>query len=237
MRRSLVLTVLIAVVLAGCSTVDSADIRTSGMTADLQVTVLGDASSAEVSATLRVGTLTFVELGDGEKLTASGGGQTADLKRRKVAGVTSYYGRLEGVADPGTEITFALRREGDNASAPVSKVTLPERVQFSRPAVGTRFSRRADIPVRFASGPPAELAWAGHCIQSGSLQIEDGQKTATISRGTILATPSPSPGAPVDSCQISLTLTRRNEGSLDGAFKDGFVAAESQAVRQVVSEP
>jgi hypothetical protein len=238
-RRWLVLTVLAALVLGGCSTVDSADIRTSGITADLTVTVLEGSTSAEVSGTLRVGTLTFVELGGGEKFTASGGGQSAVLKRRKVAGVTSYYGRLEGVSAPGTEITFALQREGDNGSAPTSTVTLPEPVQFGRPAPGTRFSRRANLPVRFLSGPPAELAWAGHCIQPGSLQIEAGRTTATISRGSIQATTtSPSPGGTTsDTCQISLTLTRRTEGKLDGAFKDGFVTAESRSVRQVVSAP
>ncbi len=236
MRRPLIAVTLASLVLAGCSTVDSADIKTSGMTADLLVTVPEGGTSAEVSATLRVGTLTFVELGGGEKLTAVGDGRSATLKRGKLAGVTSYKGRLDGVAKPGTEVTFALQREGDNTSAPVSTVTLPEPVEFTAPAAGTRFSRRADIGVRFTSGPPAVLTWAGECIQGGSLQLEAGRTSATVSRGTVRPTPTPATAAS-GTCQLSLTLTRRTEGKLDEAFKNGTVAAESRAVRQVVSAP
>lgn len=235
-RVWLVLIVLGTLVLGGCSTVASADIRTSGITADLTVTLLENSTTAEISGTLRVGSLSFVELGSGEKFTATGGGQTAALKRRKVAGVTSYYGRLEGVSAPGTEITFALQRKGDNGSAPVSTVTLPEPVKFGRPAPGTRFSRRGNLPVRFLTGPPAVLAWAGHCVQPGSQQVEGGRTTVTIGRGAIQAAATPGPGVS-DVCQVSLTLTRQTVGKLDGAFKDGSVVAETRSVRQVVSVP
>ena len=238
-HRLIVVPTLVALVLTGCSTVDSADIKTSGITAGLLVTMPEGANSVDVSASLRVGTLTFVELGGGEQLTATGDGKTVTLKRRKVAGATSYVGRLDGVSQPGTEITFALQRDGDNKSAPSSTVTLPEPVQLTAPAAGTRFSRRADVDVRFTNGPPAVLTWAGQCIQSGSLELEAGRTSATISRGTVKATPTPpSAGTKAsDTCQVSLTLTRRTEGKLDQAFKNGVVAAESQSVRQVVSAP
>lgn len=211
------------------------------MTANLLVTMPEGAGSADVSATFRVGTLTFVELGDGEKVSVDGEGKTANLKRGKFGGATSYTGKLD-VVKPGTEIAFALQREGDNTSAPRSTVTLPEPVKLTAPAAGTRYSRRSDITVQFASEPsqtPSVLTWAGECVQTGSLQIEPGRTTATISRGTIRQVAvSPSAGKTASStCQLSLTLTRRTEGKLDEAFKDGFVAAESQSVRQIVSAP
>jgi hypothetical protein len=113
---------VVVLVLTGCSTVESRDIRTSGITANLVVTLPEGTDAADVSASLRVGTLTFVELGDGEQTTASGGGKDVGLRHRRAAGVTDYSNRLDGVVAPGTEITVDL--------APRSTVRLPERVRL-----------------------------------------------------------------------------------------------------------
>jgi hypothetical protein len=216
------------------------------MTAHLTVSVPEDGSAAAVSGSLRVGTLTFVELGDGENLTASGGGQTATLKRGRFGGSTGYRGQLDGVTKPGTEIVFALQRGGEDDSAPRSTVTLPEPVRLTAPAAATRYSRRsADIGVRFTdrSEAPAVLTWAGECIQAGSLELEPGRTEATISRGSIKPAgrsstgTTTSPAASPDTCQIALTLTRRSDGTLDPAFKDGSIQAESQSTRQITSTP
>jgi len=218
------------------------------MTAHLTVSVPENGSAAAVGGSLRVGTLTFVELGDGETLTASGGGQTATLKRGRFGGSTSYRGQLDGVTKPGTEIVFALKRGGEDDSAPRSTVTLPEPVRLTAPAAGTSYSRRsADIGVRFTgrSEAPAVLTWTGECIETGSLELEPGRTEATISRGSIKPrATSPSPGSSPstsvgagESCQTALTLTRRVEGKLDEAFKDGSVVAESQSTRQLTSTP
>jgi hypothetical protein len=231
----------IVLVVTGCSTVESKDIRTSGMTANLLVTLPENADEADLSASLRVGTLTFVELGGGEEITAAGGGQTTKLEHHRAAGATNYTNRLAGVTKAGTEITFNLKRDGDNASAPTSTVVLPERVRLVAPAAGTTYSRRSAIAVRFdseSSQLPSILTWAGECIQPGSLQLEPGRTSATIARGSIKpAATTATPKASPSTCQIDLTLTRRVEGTLDKAFKDGSIAAESQSVRRVVSAP
>lgn len=228
-------------VLAGCSTVDSKDIRTSGMTANLVVTLPEDTDAADVSASLQVGNLTFVELGDGEKLTATGGGKDVSLRQHRAAGVTDYSNRLDGVVAAGTEITFSLKRNSQDESAPTSTVKLPERVRLVAPASGTTFSRRRDLVVRFDSEPsqqPSILTWAGDCVQEGSLDLEPGRTTATIPRGAIkpdLTTPSPAPAA--RTCQVRLSLIRRTEGKLDPAFKNGSVTAESESAREINSVP
>jgi hypothetical protein len=231
----------VVLTLTGCSTVESKDIRTSGMTANLLVTLPENADKADLNASLRVGTLTFVELGAGEDITATGGGQTAKLNHHRAAGVTNYSNGLAGVTTAGTEITFSLKRDSDNASAPTSTVVLPERVRLVAPAAGTTYSRRADLAVRIDSEPsqqPSILTWAGECIQPGSLQLEPGRTSATIARGSIRpAATTATPRGSSSSCQIDLTLTRRVEGTLDKAFKDGSIAAESQSVRRIVSAP
>ena len=85
---------------------------------------------------------------------------------------------------------------------------------------------------------PSILTWTGQCIQPGSLELERGRTSATIARGSIkAAATTPTPGAAAPACQIDLTLTRRTEGTLDKAFKDGSVTAESQSVRRINSVP
>ncbi|MEV5967895.1 hypothetical protein AB0L70_39380 [Kribbella sp. NPDC051952] len=239
MKRIAALAVIL--VLTGCSTVESKDIRTSGMTAGLIVTLPEATDAAEVSATLRVGTLTFVELGNGEELTASGGGKDVSLRHHRAAGVTNYTNRLDGVVAAGTEITFNLKRGGADDSAPTSTVKLPERVRLVAPAAGTTVSRRRDLVVRFDSEPsrqPSVLTWAGECVQEGSLELEPGRTTATIARGSIRqVTTTPTPGKDLSRCPIQVTVTRRTEGKLDPAFKDGSVTAESRSTRQINSVP
>ena len=179
----------VVVVLTGCSTADSKDIRTSGITANLVVTLPESTDAADVSASLRVGTLTFVELGDGEEITASGGGKSAELKHHRAAGVTDYTA----------------------------------------------------IPVKFDSDPselPSILTWDGECIQTGRLQLEPGRTSVAIPRGSIRPTAAtPTPGRASSNCPVDLTLTRRTDGTLDKAFKNGSVTAESQSVRRIISAP
>ena len=240
MKRIAALAV-VAVVLTGCSTVESKDIRTSGMTANLVVSLPEGTDAADVSASLRVGTLTFVELGSDESITASGGGKDVELKHHRAAGVTDYANRLDGVVDPGTEIAFNLKRGGDDDSAPRSTVKLPERVHLVAPPAGATYSRRSAIAVRFDSAPsqlPSILTWAGGCVQEGSLELEPGRTTATIPRGAIKqVTATPTPGQDLSRCQVRLTVTRRTEGRLDPAFKNGSVTAESQSAREISSVP
>ena len=204
------------------------------MTANLLVTLPENGDEADLTATLRVGTLTFVELGAAEEITAAGGGQTAKLEHRRAAGVTNYSNRLAGVTQAGTEITFGLKRDGDNESAPTSTVVLPERVRLVAPAAGTTYSRRAAIAVRFDSEPsqlPSILTWAGECIQPGSLRTGAGPDLGHDRPRVDQAGRHDSySGRLIRDCQIDLTLTRRIEGTLDKAFKDGSIAAESQSV-------
>jgi hypothetical protein len=222
----------LALVVTGCSTVDSADIRTSGMTADLLVKLPENAVAVDVTASFRVGNLTYVELGSGENVSVSAGGQTEELHRGKFAGATSYTGQL-GVSRG--ELTFALKREGDNTSAPSSTIALPEPVHLSQPFGGAKLSRRKAVQVTLASGPAQTLTWSGPCIQTGSLEIEAGRSSATVAAGAILAATPASAGS--DTCQVELLLSRHTTGKLDGAFKDGSVVAVAQSTHQVVSAP
>ncbi|GAA3126755.1 hypothetical protein JOF29_002641 [Kribbella aluminosa] len=240
MKRIVVSAVVL--VLAGCSTVQSKDVRTSGISATYVVTVPETTQVADVSASYRVGTLTFIELGDGESVTSSGGGKDVKLKHHKPAGVTDYDGQLDGAVAAGTEITFDLTRGSADDSAPKSTVKLPERVKLTAPVTGTTYSRRAALAVRFDSRPsdlPSLVTWAGSCVQTGSVHLEPGRTSVSITPGSIRpVTVTPTPGVkPATTCPVDITLTRRTEGTLDKAFKDGSITAETQSTRQITSTP
>jgi hypothetical protein len=235
--RALALLFATVLVLVGCSTVDSNGIRTTGMTADLLVKLPENADSVDVTASFRVGTLTYVELDSKEKVTASADGQQETLHRGKFAGATSYTGQLK-VAAPRTEITIDLERDDKNVSAPRSTVVLPEPVHLSAPFSGAKLSRRTAVQVTLASGPAQTLSWSGPCIETGSLEIEPGRSSITIAAGMIRAATPASPAAGASStCEVQLLLTRHTTGKLDGAFKDGTIVAVAQSIHQVVSAP
>ncbi|MFC9693366.1 hypothetical protein ACFTSF_32755 [Kribbella sp. NPDC056951] len=230
-------------IVTGCSTADSKDIRTSGIKAGLHVTVKDHEQRADVLATLRAGTLTFVKLNDGESISASGGGGSVKLERHKSLGVTNYSGRLDGTLNAGTEVTFDLQRNSENDPAPRSVVSLPERVLLTAPANGTTYSRRAAIPVRFETVPTdqqTKVQWDGICVQQGEIQVPSGASSVVIPGGKITLVP-PSTASPAGqsstTCNVRITVIRTTTGSLDPAYKEGSVIGEAQSARDIVSTP
>lgn len=231
------------VLIAGCSSVDAADIRTSGFTTDILVSVPERATSADVSVTLRSGTLTYVDLSDTDKLSAAAAGQTVDLRRHKSLGVITYRGRLDNPGGPGSEVVVGLQRDSENDPAPRSAVRLADPVELLAPSSGARHSRSRDLAVHLTtpSDQRTSVEWDGTCVSSGSLRLDPGQADITIARASIKVPPpsttSPSPSAVPSSCQLTLTVTRRVDGQLDPAYKKGSIRAESRAIREFTSIP
>ncbi|TDD59538.1 hypothetical protein E1263_14405 [Kribbella antibiotica] len=230
--------VVAGVILSGCSTADSQDIHTSGIKADLRVTVTDYLPGAEAEALLRVGTLTYVKLGKNESISASGAGSTQELMRNKSLGVTNYSTPLNGTFKGGDEITFALKRNPET-SAPSSTVVLPERLQLTAPATGTTASRTSPITVQFYSVAPTALpttvSWSGSCIQESSLQFPPGATGGKIPADLITLATAPSPDQSNTKCTIRIRVFRQTKGSLDPAFKEGSITAEAQSFREITS--
>lgn len=234
------------VVVSGCSTTQSSEIRTGGMEADIRVTLAEGSSGAEVAATLRVGSLTFVELQDPDVLTARSGDRSVELTKQRTMGHTSYHGRLDGVSKAGTEVVVALSRGGDDESAPKSSVRLPGQVAFTGPDAGTPFSRSRD-DIRFdldreLATSSGSLSWSGDCIQGGSVAIPPGTTTVTVARGTIRAAVPPPSGTPQSqrppkTCTARFTVTTRVEGTLDPAYSEGTITAEATTTRDLALRP
>ena len=232
------------VLIAGCSSVNAADIRTSGFNTNIVVTVPERATHADVWVQLRSGTLTYVDLSDTDKLTSTAGGQTVDLRRHKSLGVITYLGRLDNPGGPGSEVVVGLQRDSENDPAPRSVVQLAEPVELLAPASGARHSRARDLAVRLTtpSDQQTSVEWDGACVSSGSLRLDPGQSEITIPRGSIKLQPpstasTASPVATPADCQLTLTVTRRVDGQLDPAYKNGSIRAESRVTREFTSIP
>ncbi|WP_328992707.1 hypothetical protein OG394_00535 [Kribbella sp. NBC_01245] len=231
------------VLIAGCSSVDAADIRTSGFNTNIVVTVPERATHADVWVQLRSGTLTYVDLSDTDKLTSTAGGQTVDLRRHKSLGVITYLGRLDNPGGPGSEVVLGLQRDSENDPAPRSVVRLADPVGVLAPSAGARHSRARDLAVRLTtpSDQQTSIEWTGPCVSSGSLRLDPGQSDVTIPRGSFKvpppATTSPTPSPLPSSCKLTLTVTRSVDGQLDPAYKKGTIRAESVATREFTSIP
>ena len=229
-QRPAAILLALAAVVSGCSTIESGDVETSGMTASIEVKAKADGSATDVFASISSGTLTTVDLDGDDQLVASSVDVSVDLEENNLLGVVTYAGSLTGISAPGTEVNVAFNRSADKTPAPLSTVALPVPLDISAPAAGTSFSR-ADDDIE-----------VGDCIDTGSLDVPAGQATVTINKGTIekraQADANDPDSEPVpDTCTITVTAQRRVEGTLDPAWGGGQIVAVSSATRDLGTAP
>lgn len=224
--------------LAGCSceSVSSKDVKTSGLFADLEATASGDGKTA-VKATLRMGraSLTFLELSDGDELTASAGGAPITLARRRLLGSTWYEGELPTDA-AGTVVRVAFTRAAET-SAPDSSVALPAAFSLTGPTANQNVSRGAGpLAVTWQGAGQADelrLGATGSCIDTVSEAALSGDTGSHQ-----LAAFVPRKDQEANSCTVTLTLRRVRKGTVDPAFGLGgeFTASVVRKV-SVTSTP
>ena len=223
--------VLVAVTLSlggcGCETVKSADIKTSGLYADLKADAAGD-GQVKVKATLTLGSgsLTFLELSPGDTFTATVGPTSRALSRQSLLGSTWYEASFDGDA-ANTAVKIALLR-GADTSAPESAVTLPAPFTFTQPVTGQAFSRSAGVTVNWSSAGPdlLRLGAKGSCVQS--VDVELPSDTGTHSFPAFV----PASGSETKTCDVAITLVRVRTGSVDPAYGKGG-AFEATVTRSV----
>lgn len=220
-----------------CETVSSADIKTSGLYADLEANADGDGhTTVKATLTLDVGSLTFLELSSGDSLTASSGSETRAMARKRLFGSTWYEADFSG-DEANKPFSVNLTRTSDT-SAPVSSVTLPAPLTFTAPMASQAFSRAAGARVGVAwtpsgLGDPMTVSASGSCIDSVSaldVTSDNGQY--------VLPAFTARQGEDSKSCSVVVTLTRRRSGSVDAAYGKGgtFVATVKRTIT-VTSDP
>lgn len=236
------LTLASAVLLTGCETVESTDVKTSGIYADFRVT---DASSSEVKvyAELRVGganSNTYLDTKDtGDKLEATVLGVTRTLNRdTNLAGQVKYENYLPDGPE-GTQVKVSFTRDSET-SAPNSVVTLPASLTSASAtsSSGTFPASRTMDGVTISwepSGSTDSLAVAisGNCINSHTTDVTGDPGSLYLPAGTLVSSET-IPSA----CSIDVSITRKRSGSVDSAFgKGGKITATRETTTSFVSNP
>jgi hypothetical protein len=200
----------------GCTeSVESNDVRTSGVYPEITVTATGNGSST-VSVRLKVGgdnSNTFLDLKGSDTL-----GATVDGDTKTLDGSGRTYTATFPTDAEDTEFSIAfLRGDGDD-DAPASTVTMP--APFDLMLGATEAGRGAD-DVDVTWDPPvagSQVSWklSGECIKldSGSTP-DDG--TYAIEAGSIETFESDMD----KSCTATFEMTRSRSGSIDPAFTEG----------------
>jgi hypothetical protein len=212
------------VVCAGCSSIQSQNIKTAGMQAILRVWADGTGQST-ATAQLNVDNnpTDFVDLSGGDAFVASSGGQSRTMSRIDLLGAISYEASFSALDKGGTTYTIALDRTTD-VSAPSSTCVMPSQFTITAPTSSGTFSRaNDDLVVTYSgSGTQDPMTWSagGDCVQGmvgGTVSNDAG--TFTIARGTLVPK-NPSPQTPT-TCQAHVTLTRSRAGQLDPHYGSG----------------
>ena len=228
--RRLILAALGIAVATGCATVESDDVLTDGMYADMWVVAEGDGTSRAV-ATLRVGgelSNTFVELTGDDKLTAARPDEEpVEMTETELLGARSYSADYADDTHD-IDVTIAFERTVDEG-APSSVMSLPP--PFTVDALGSEYSRDDDdiVLVWDNTGPEDVAVWVeGTCVQNIYTPRMTDAGTYTIEADKI----EPNVGEEAENCQIEISVWRSRAGSVDSGYGEGGAAWGHQVRKQ-----
>jgi len=210
-------TVLASVAMAACSkeTTSSANIRTEGIAALIDVTATS-AKASTVHVDLRVGgssSNTFVILESGDKLTATAG---EDAKAMQAESEGEYEAEF-ATAAAGTEFKVAFERDVD-ADAVGSRGTMPAPFEIAGLPTTSPSRSGDDFTLTWdpEKGSDMTIEIDGTCIFSKSIDVAGDPGSQLIAKGTLESTSS---SMPTD-CDLNVKLTRTATGAADAVFDD-----------------
>jgi len=218
---SLALPFLVLPVLVACESVESTDVLTSGIWAGYTARATGNGSTL-TEASLKVGgelSNTFVNLEEDDTLTVTSGGETKTLVEKNIGDIY-WYDETFATEAADTEFTFAFTRTVDDG-APASTVSLPAPFDITAPAAAFIVKRGVDaLTVTWAPSATDDdmtIALNGDCIEAVSEAPSDDPGTFTFTADRIVTKEDKE----TESCEGTITVTRRRVGTLDAAFEEG----------------
>jgi hypothetical protein len=222
--------VALALPLTGCTSVQSAALKTSGISAEMSVVASGD-GNATSTVVLHVDTnaTDYVDLSSGDSLTVTANAQTRTLGKTTVLGAISYSATLNGGVDAeNTQFTIAFNRGASDVSAPASTVSLPKPFTITGPAGTATLSRANDtVTIMLDSGSSDTLTYDvdGSCVTvKNGVSVGNDTGSITIPKGTLVNS-----AATTTACPVKITVHRNRVGHLDPAFGAGGNITASQA--------
>ena len=201
---------------AGCSTetTSSANIRTAGIAALIDVTSTNGTSST-VRAELRVGgdeSNTFVVLDNGDRLTAAVGDDSKSMHAQS----EGVYEAEFSTAAAGDEFKVMFDREEDE-DAPGSSGIMPAPFQITGVPDTSPSRENEDITITWdppESGSNMKIEIDGSCIFSETIDVPGDSGSHTISADTLSSTGGSDP----ETCDLEVEITRSASGTADSAF-------------------
>ena len=229
--RSFWLLTLLPIV--ACESVESKDIGTDAMSAEIEV-ISSDGASTRVNTTLRVGGLTsntYVELTGDDQLTADDGSGAIEMSYLSIGDYWTYIADFS-VAAGDTPFTVALVRSLDGG-APSSTASMPAPFDLTAPADAAVFSRASD-PITVTWDPSASadgmvVRLSSDCTLESTQDVAGDPGTYTFEVGSYEV----ADGSEAESCEGTVTVERRRAGTLDEAFGEGgeVYAAQRREVK------
>lgn len=223
--------------LTACSSADSDDIKTSGISASFSVNAIADGKS-HLRARLGVGgslSNTDLELENGDQLVVSANGQSLVMREDKeFLGGFEYKATLPFNTE-NTEFTFSFNRP-DGDSAPDSTVIMPAAVNLASPTMNSVFNRTDLITI----------SWTPVSYNMTSISIDFDLNDCADATGQVSSTgmssgydynSSSDPGSVfltasalfsdaalqnlTLSCKVNILVTRHRKGVVDPTFGEG----------------
>lgn len=224
---------MLVALFAGCTTVDSSDILTSGMYAQLSARTSGDGTT-DVNAVLYLGNpvnLNFVDLTGDDELIASHGNQTKKMSELIILNIVSHHASFSTDLE-GEEFDIDFQRSVDNG-APRSTAILPAKFTLTGPTTPT--SRAQELTLSWSpAGSGDAMSWTanGDCIDSTSGNISGDSGSFALPSNTLKKRMAM---GTLDSCMVTLSVSRSREGDLDPAYGKGGNIAGVQTRTVVVT--
>lgn len=227
--RVLPATLALTLLLQGCSVTESENVRTAGISADIDVTstTSDPDGQSRVKVTLRSGsgfTGTELELTGGDRLYVTVDGDRTLLSPSSGLFSTGYEAMVSSTSTH-TEFLISFEREEDT-SAPSSTVMLPEPFEVDEPA---QSHYRFDDEVRLTWSPSGDghiqLGYVFDCtlkngeyrVLSGLHPLVDDDGSHTLKLGNLI----PDGEDTMSYCGAEVVLKRTQDGQLDPNFGEG----------------
>lgn len=231
---------LLILMLGGCSSIESEDVRSTGLYAEYRVVASND-TELSVSASLKAGgasSNTLVELAADEYFELLTDGQRVQLGATpNLLGGTSYTATLSVSATRELVLDLGLVRNGEPRID--TRFSLPERFEITLPAANTNYSIAAagSMTLQWSpafSGEPMRIEAYSRCpgghtdYYDITLEPDLGSHTLAVRElvADLLTDPLINPAA-LD-CDTTLTLSRSRISPVDAAFGGGRAVAIQQ---------
>ena len=221
----------------GCAKVESEDVATSGVHADIRASADGSGST-QVRTTLRVGgatSNTFLDLAGDDKLEVTQGETTQSPAREELLEAVSYVSSFP-VDAADTEFKVAFLRSIDDG-APDSRVVLPAPFAITAPAAESTHSRVVDVTLEWSPSAGGDaMTWiaSGNCVQMRSGNIAGDPGLLVLPAGTFVAHENQTTAT----CEVTVTVHRTRGGTLDPNYGEGGNVRGEQVRRlEILSAP